>query len=350
MLLYAGIDEAGYGPMFGPLCVAMVMLQVDEAEPSDGAPPLWQLLRSMVGRNLKHARGRIVIDDSKRLKGARDAKGHPLRHLERGVLGFTAAGGLLGGCGDGFGEGGDGDGGEGGGVAADRTALPATHRELLRRLGGVCPDRPWYGGEVELPLGMDLGSLRIDVARLQRTLASAGVRVAAMRVEIVDAAELNQGVARSGSKAAVNLETALRLVHAARQAAPGHHPRVILDRHGGRTRYREELARAWPGARVDVVSEVPTLSRYRLEDDHGPATVSFSPQADARHLPVALASMIAKYVRELLMIRLNHWFASHQPGLRPTAGYVTDGRRYLAEIEPLIGSLGLERDELIRRS
>ena len=327
MLLYAGIDEAGYGPMLGPLCVGMVLLRVDGADPADGAPPLWDRLEAMVARNLREARGRIVVDDSKRLKGARDARGHPLRHLERGVLGFLAAS-----------------------DPAEALSVPEDDAALLWRLGASPPPRPWYEGRVELPVGNDAGGLRIDAARLRRTLADAGVTVVAMRVELVDAAELNAGVARAGSKSAVNLETALRLVEAARRASPGEHPRIILDRHGGRTRYREELARAWPGARVDVVAEDPALSRYRLEDAAGPATISFAQEADGRHLPVALASMIAKYARELLMTRMNRWFAGHRPGLAPTACYVTDGRRYLAEIEPVLRELRLDEDALVRRT
>ena len=36
------------------------------------------------------------------------------------------------------------------------------------------------------------------------------------------------------------------------------------------------------------------------------------------------------------------------PELKPTAGYVQDGRRYVAEIESVIRSEGLERGSLIR--
>jgi hypothetical protein len=63
---------------------------------------------------------------------------------------------------------------------------------------------------------------------------------------------------------------------------------------------------------------------------------------------VALASMTAKYVRELLMMRLNRYFRSHMPELKPTAGYVEDGRRYIGDIEPLIARLGVDRRSLIR--
>jgi ribonuclease HII len=80
------------------------------------------------------------------------------------------------------------------------------------------------------------------------------------------------------------------------------------------------------------------------------ATITFASKSDEHHLPVALASMIAKYTRELHMIRLNRFFAGIMPELKPTAGYVTDGRRFLKEIEPLLADNGINRDDLVRTS
>jgi hypothetical protein len=48
------------------------------------------------------------------------------------------------------------------------------------------------------------------------------------------------------------------------------------------------------------------------------------------------------------MLRLDRFFRLHLAELKPTAGYVTDARRYLADIEPVIDDLGLEREELVR--
>ena len=58
--------------------------------------------------------------------------------------------------------------------------------------------------------------------------------------------------------------------------------------------------------------------------------------------------MIAKYVRELIMLRLNRVFRGRLPELKPTAGYVQDARRYLKEIEPVIIEMGVDRRTLIR--
>ena len=71
-------------------------------------------------------------------------------------------------------------------------------------------------------------------------------------------------------------------------------------------------------------------------------------EAAGRFLPVALASMVAKYVRELLMQRLNRFFRGQMTGLKPTAGYFKDGRRYVTEIKPVIQRLHLASSDLVR--
>ena len=60
MLIYAGIDEAGYGPMLGPLCVGLSVFRVDGAEAADGAPNLWGALRGAVCRTRRDKRRRIA--------------------------------------------------------------------------------------------------------------------------------------------------------------------------------------------------------------------------------------------------------------------------------------------------
>jgi ribonuclease HII len=102
--------------------------------------------------------------------------------------------------------------------------------------------------------------------------------------------------------------------------------------------YRDEIdqhvARGIP---VQVIEETDTRSAYLIGDEReSPLVVTFEVGAEERHLPVALASMAAKYTRELSMRRLNAYFADRLPGLKPTAGYVEDGRRFLAEVKPIL--------------
>ena len=92
------------------------------------------------------------------------------------------------------------------------------------------------------------------------------------------------------------------------------------------------------------------MSRYRLKIDGILSTITFASKTDEHHLPAALASMIAKYTRELYMLRFNHYFRSQISELKPTAGYVQDGRRFLKEIEPLLKKNGIKQELLVRSS
>ena len=244
-LIYAGIDEAGYGPLLGPLCVGCVVVRVADHDPGDGAPDLWQRLEEIVCRTKSDSRGRIAIDDSKKLKGARSAKRHPMARIERAVLSAASAVG-------------------GSDVIADEASL-------LNFLGAddtASKLRPVDRDSRPLPVGGDAGTLAIDAARFARGCTAAGVEPILMQVDARSPEAFNRDLKRTRNKASVNLECVMRHVHAARVAAaaaePGSHPRIIVDRLGGRLRYREELARAFPGSSIVVVAEHPDLSRYRL--------------------------------------------------------------------------------------
>jgi len=48
------------------------------------------------------------------------------------------------------------------------------------------------------------------------------------------------------------------------------------------------------------------------------------------------------------MRAFNDYFGSLQPGLKPTAGYFSDGWRWLEEAAPAIALSGLHRSRLVR--
>ena len=82
-----------------------------------------------------------------------------------------------------------------------------------------------------------------------------------------------------------------------------------------------------------ALTEDAARSRYSLAEN---AIVQFMPEAESAHLPVALASMVAKYVRELSMARFNRYWCGRVPELKPTAGYSTDARRWLDEMREVL--------------
>jgi hypothetical protein len=328
VIAFAGIDEAGLGPLLGPLCVGLsgFALAGTGSAPADPFEPLdlWRLLAGRVSREPRDDRRALVVGDSK-LVHARHARGR--RRLETTVLCFAAA------C-------------AAGRVPAGLDELsfddPAERDWLARH--------PWLGGAPPtLPLFAPRETLELATELLRRDLAHAGVAPLVMGVRRVEPAELNREFDRCGNKSLAVWQYTVALLHqaiAAAQRSGAAELRVVVDRQGGRARYGPLLARACPRFRVHLVEEGDGVSRYRLAGEPD-VYVAFEERAETRHFATALASCLAKYAREVSMEAFNAWFAARCPGLAPTAGYTTDGRRWLADAESVVASL--ERDLVVRR-
>lgn len=350
-LIVCGIDEAGYGPLLGPLCVSMVTLRIEDWNEGDRAPDLWKLLGKAVARagtsvpaaaaaakkksTTKRASvGRILVDDSKKLKLSNDGRRHPLTHLERGVLSF-----LL--CKDGV----------------DGPDLPASDAAMLRALNVQIPTQEWYHPDASAcPCACTAGELLIGVNVLRGAMSDAGVSCLAMSCRAMCEREFNEVVQAAGTKAAAT-EAALvsHLWYAweqwgglAKEADGTTALRVVCDRQGGRTQYGGLLARAFPEARVATLEERPERCRYEVTSRDRAMVVQFMPEAESHHMPVALASMTAKLTRETLMGRFNRYWNARLPELKPTAGYRQDGWRWLNDAAAVL--TGAEREGMIRRA
>jgi ribonuclease HII len=322
-MILAGIDEAGYGPTLGPLCVGLAALRTEGSE----APDLWKVLDGAVCRK-PDKRGRIAVADSKALKLANDSTTrHPLVHLERGVLAFLEAMGTS--CGD------------------DATLFDA--------MGAVLPEHPCYGGgPMVLPVGSTAAQVAIAGNQLRRACGEGGVLVASVRASMVGEAAFNAIVEERGSKAEATLE-AIRghvgtLVQM--QRAGGDEVRLVCDRLGGRQSYGRALSTLMSGlgapAWVDVLEESPECSAYRVRHDHGEMRVEFRVEGESSWLPTALASMAAKLTRELAMARFNRYWGGRMAELKPTAGYAMDARRWLADAAGVLTDE--DRRALVRRA
>jgi ribonuclease HII len=124
---------------------------------------------------------------------------------------------------------------------------------------------------------------------------------------------------------------------------------IYCDRHGGRRFYAGLLQHYFPSTAPQVITETASLSQYCIETDLGPATISFTVKGD-RFTPVAYSSLIAKWIREEMMLRLNHFFQTHSgdSSLEPTAGYPVDAVRFLKQTESLRREMGIVDKHLIR--
>lgn len=316
-LLIAGIDEAGYGPTLGPLCVGMSVFRVRNWTRGDPAPDLWQLLSKAVCKKPSDSRGRIPIADSKALKLSNDSKTrHPLIHLERGVLAFLRW----------------------------LECSPSNDSDLLSALGTTLPEAPWYSGDpIPLPLGQSAGQIAIAASTLVAAMEAAGVELVSLHCRVMPESEFNSIIERTGTKAEAT--AAAFGGHLRTLAATERNEccvRLVCDQLGGRTTYEGLITRELSGSEVTCLAESGEKSRYgvrtsKCSPDHD-FIIQFMPEAEAAHLPVALASMAAKLTRELAMHRFNRYWCGKRPELKPTAGYSTDARRWLGDMRDVLAN------------
>ncbi len=351
MFIYAGIDEAGYGPMFGPLVVGRSVFAVHggsetghgdirtaekhaegESHPAGSpTPDLWLLLSSAVCRDRKSTRrGRIAVNDSKKLYSPSVG----IRYLELGVLTFSAL--------------------------ADQQ--PTTVGKWLDTLGEKShhdlQNMPWYAPDGSrpweaLPSVLTEGEVAIARSMLASAAKSAGVEVLELGASVVFEDRFNRMVAATRSKAATNFTFVTDHLQKIWRGYAEKKPTVIVDRQSGRTHYRSLLSMGFPDTELTILHERDDSSAYLIEsgrDAKRAMTVQFKVEAEAHHLPVALASMISKYTRELLMHRFQQWFSQHAPSVKPTAGYAKDANRFWNQIQTTLTSMSIEPMSLRRMS
>jgi hypothetical protein len=320
--MVAGIDEAGFGPILGPLVVSAVVFELPDA--LVGAD-MWRALSPAVRKKPAKRHTGLAIGDSKKLYSP--AIG--LEHLERGALGML-------------------------GMATPRTA------GLRSLLGWLCPpavgqmqDYPWYrGADVELPAAVEAAGLRLRAKHVAAAMEAAGVRLVAARSEVVLVGQYNRLVAASDNKATTLLDHTVRLIDWAWRNRPdGQGMTVLVDRQGGREHYLPTLGKTFPDASgKKILIEEADHSGYRLSMGKVNIDVHFEQGGEDLHLPVALASMVSKYLRELFMRLENRYWAAQMAGtdLSPTAGYYQDGKRFLADIDAARRRLGTPTELLVR--
>ncbi|MBF0196870.1 MAG: hypothetical protein HQL32_04140 [Planctomycetes bacterium] len=106
---------------------------------------------------------------------------------------------------------------------------------------------------------------------------------------------------------------------------------LTIDRLGGRKSYGEVLAK-W-GFLIRDGIETQKKSSYEGSYKGCPCEVSFNVKGDQNYHHIAAASCFSKLSRELAMAQFNHWWTTRIPNLKPTAGYFTDGKKFLKNIE-----------------
>ncbi len=307
-----GTDEAGYGPNLGPLIISATLWEIPD---EIGDDRLYKLLRKVVCRTPadSHAK-RVAWGDSKDLYQA----GQGIGQLERGMLAALALGGHR----------------------------PREWRQLWHMLEAAAADEldaiPWHDGfTATMPLDSDLADLEKVTEFVGAGLERAGIRLRSIVSRALFPAQFNRLLTLYGNKAEVLSRTTLELVSCMLDRCGDAPARVICDKHGGRNRYSALLQQQFTDWLIEVRREGAVESYYAWGLPERRIEIRFREKCE-EFLPVALASMASKYLREAAMLAFNHFWQRRIPELRSTAGYPGDSRRFKEEIGALQAELGID--------
>ncbi|MGB8329733.1 MAG: hypothetical protein WCE62_06365 [Polyangiales bacterium] len=303
-----GVDENGLGPRLGPLVATSVGLETAR-----------YARRALARRGLT-----LGLTDSKETGGFGRmgfTESVALALLERGGAGLPrSADGLL-----------------------DRVS-PDSRRHLRAR----CPD----DGTAEQCWAVDLqlpafgGDVSYGNELLDKLVGRSSLRIVDVQSRIACAGLLNARLAAGANKLAVDLELFEDLI-ASMHSRRGFPMLVVCGMIGGIRDYASRLSRFVPD-RVEPLAARRGQRRYRVA---GVGELRFEVDADARHLPVALASIVGKYVREVCMRRIGEFYRLGDPDLQLVSGYhdpVTT--RFVEASEPSRHRLGIAPDCFQRRA
>ena len=395
MTLIIGTDEAGYGPNLGPLVVAATAWRV-EATPANAAvyletavaaaqrdtEALWP--EKIRQRGNRRASGRTVPlwADSKHIYRA----GAGFCALEQGVL--VALSLVNDPDADTFAHAGHGGhAGHAGPVIRSpvnqTNTVPRQWPSLEAALGQIGPeiaDCRTSGVASEsgrdpsttqwallptlcLPHQADADACCARAAGMRMILEALGVSLVAVACRAIYPAEFNALLCQGLNKSDILSRTTLALAASLRTKANAEPALIWCDRHGGRKHYSALVAQHFGATLVQTLAETPARSAYRVpaqakaDPTHAKADLN---QAQAANLdiefnvggesqvPVAVASMTAKYIRELAMHAFNAFWSSRSPGLNPTAGYPADALRWRCDARDAIAEAGVRDKDLWR--
>lgn len=272
---HVGIDENGLGPQLGPLVVTAVLAEVT----------------TEAGRSIE-ADSRAFFHD--RLADSKQLVDH--RHVALAEAWART-------------------------LAGDPPSPEAVVRHLalepLEDLQGACPSssKPmcWHvDGEHFVAGGTDLDRARSDMDQLR----SLGVHVRWARCSIVCVKRLNDAHAMGIGRLDMDLRAMEALILAARAEA-GTEIVARCGKVGGLTRYMPKFDRlsSYP---VTVIEEQRAQSGYRMS---GIGRVHFLRDAEERDPLVSLASLVGKWMREVLMGRIVRYHRGHDDTLPDASGY-----------------------------
>ncbi|MGD1042099.1 MAG: hypothetical protein ABR913_03420 [Sedimentisphaerales bacterium] len=317
MAILVGIDEAGFGPILGPLVVSSSAFCVPDNLVWANH---WEILRTSVSEKRTSLKGRLLIVDSKKAF----TRTIGIKHLRRTVL-------------------------------ATLKHLGSEPKNLTELVSALCPDclehiaeYPWYKKAGDYQLGEDNADIGIAVSMLRADLANQHIELLGLKSRCLEVAHYNRMVTAVDNKAKVLFTAVAELMQSTITEFANEDLDIVIDRQGGRSHYQRQLQLMFGESQLRIIHEDQDRSSYEMKTNNRKIRVHFVVGADSKFLPVSLASMACKYLREVLVENINNYFLSFNPAIKPTAGYWQDGLRFIEDIKTHIPNLSFNANQLIR--
>lgn len=279
-----GVDENGLGPRLGPMVVTAVLSRVTaEGWPIAASAPRGALAERLGDSKQLVAHGDVAL-------GEAWARALVARGCGRaGTAGASTVDGLL-------------------------HAVALDDRAALR---APCPghvEEQCWSAEGESFTAPD--ELLRAVGRDLDQLAEQGVEIVAVRSILLCARQMNDGARAGKSRFVLDLHAMERLIVELRGIA-GAEVVAVCGKVGGFGKYGSVFG-PLAGRLHRVVEESRARSAYHFP---GLGEIAFVRDSDASDLCVAMASMVGKYVREVMMGRVARHYQRAIPGLHGASGY-----------------------------
>jgi ribonuclease HII len=266
-----GVDENGLGPRLGPMLVTAVMARVTE----EGARVIERKPRGGLAERLGDSKEMVAYGDIALAEAWARAQ-CPVDDLVHSI------------------------------AFEDRAKLRAPCPDhVATQCWNTNEERFVATDELVATIGKDLDKL-----------ASKGVTIVAVRSSIVCTKRLNDGLDRGKSRFTMDLHAMEELVISLQKMA-GEEVEAICGKVGGFGKYSGAFG-PLGGQMHAILQESRAKSMYRFP---GLGDIAFVQDGDASDLLVSLASMVGKWMREVLMERIVRHYQGLVPELPGASGY-----------------------------